>query len=85
MKMLAVKSFFSISIIYYNFPQTSNRLIPIYQNSYLAARLGGIEQKKSSLAKIIFISQQLIIHFFNCFIPQASEPSMNFNISKMVY
>ena len=53
MKMLAVKSFFSTSIIFYNFLQISNRPIPIYQNSYLAARLGGIEQKKSSLGSAI--------------------------------
>ena len=54
MKMLAVKSFFSTSIIiYYNFLQISNRPIPIYQNSYLASKLGGIEQKKSSLGSTI--------------------------------
>ena len=75
MKMLAVKSFFSTSIIYY-----SNRTIPIYQNSYLAARLGGIEQKNHLEA------QQLINKYISFVLfPQASEPSMNFNISKMVY
>ena len=42
-------------------------------------RLGGIKQKKSSKAQngIIYISYVLF--------PLASEPSMNFNISKMIY
>ena len=29
-------------------------------------------------------AQQWTIHFF-CFIPQASEPTMNLNLSKLVY
>ena len=42
-------------------------------------RLGGIKQKKSSKAQkgIIYISYVLF--------PLASEPSMNFNILKMIY
>ena len=52
------------------------RPISIYQNSYLFPRVWGIKQKKL-LLKLKMISLLLF--------PQASEPSMNFNTSKLVY
>ena len=45
--------------------------------NFMAPRLGGIKQKKC----IIHVSPKMISFVL---FPQASEPSMNFDISKMV-